>query len=86
MTRPVWEEPPTKVGQAGKGVVLTLLVLAVLVPMWSVLVTSFSSRQTINETGGMVFIPREFDPSAYLAVVFQSTKFLLDSKRGIVYI
>jgi putative aldouronate transport system permease protein len=68
MTRPVWEEPPTKVGQVGKGVVLTLLVLAVLVPMWSVLVTSFSSRQTINETGGMVFIPREVDPSAYLAM------------------
>ena len=68
MTRPVWEEPPTKVGQAGKGVVLTLLVLVVLVPMWSVLVTSLSSRQTINETGGMVFVPREFDPSAYLAM------------------
>ncbi|MFE0593045.1 carbohydrate ABC transporter permease [Micromonospora echinospora] len=67
-TRPVWEGPPSPLGQFGKGVVLTLLVLAVLFPMWSVVVTSLASRQTINETGGMVVVPREFDPSAYVTI------------------
>ncbi|GGM07837.1 MULTISPECIES: carbohydrate ABC transporter permease [Micromonospora] len=66
--RPAWEEPPTAAGQAGKGAMLTLLVLAVLFPMWSVVVTSLSSRQTINDTGGMVVVPREFDPSAYISI------------------
>jgi putative aldouronate transport system permease protein len=66
--RPVWEDPPTKVGQAFKALVLSLLVLAVLVPLWSVLVTSFASRPTINAVGGMVMWPRELDPSAYLAM------------------
>jgi putative aldouronate transport system permease protein len=66
--RPVWEEPPSPAGRFGKGVLLTALVAAVLFPLWSVLVTSLSSRQTINDTGGMVVVPREFDPSAYVSI------------------
>lgn len=66
--RPVWEEPPTLPGLVGKGAVLTLIVLAVLFPMWSVVVTSLSSRQTINEAGGMVVVPQGLDPSAYVTI------------------
>ncbi|MEH1015990.1 carbohydrate ABC transporter permease [Micromonospora sp. CPCC 206060] len=66
--RPVWEEPPSLVGRLGKGGVLVLLVLAVLFPIWSVAVTSLASRETINDTGGMVVVPREFDPSAYVTI------------------
>jgi len=55
-------------GQLAKGTVLTLIVLAVLFPMWSVIVTSLSSRRTINEAGGMVVIPKGFDPSAYITI------------------
>ncbi|BBH66384.1 ABC transporter permease [Actinoplanes sp. OR16] len=68
MTRPVWEERPSPLGQFGKGTILTLVVLAVLVPLWVVVVTSLSSEQTINNAGGYVFQPREFDPSAYLVI------------------
>ena len=50
-TRPVWEEKPTVIGRSAKALILTLLVLAVLFPMWSVLVTSLASRSTINEAG-----------------------------------
>jgi putative aldouronate transport system permease protein len=64
----VWEEPPSIPGLIGKWVVLTVIVLAVLVPMWSVVVTSLSSRQTINEAGGMVMVPKGFDPSAYVTI------------------
>lgn len=66
--RPVWEEPPTVVGRAAKFTALTLVVLAVLFPLWSVVVTSLSSRETLNRTGGMVVVPREFDPSAYATI------------------
>ncbi|HLT12127.1 MAG TPA: carbohydrate ABC transporter permease [Micromonosporaceae bacterium] len=55
-------------GLVAKGAVLTLIVLAVLFPMWSVVVTSLSSRQTINEAGGMVVVPKGFDPSAYITI------------------
>lgn len=63
--RPVWEEPPTAVGVAGKGFVLSLVVLAILIPLWTVMVTSLSSRQTINAAGGLVFVPKGVDFSAY---------------------
>ena len=66
--RPAWEEPLSPVAQAGKGGTLFLMVLAVLFPMWSIVVTSLSSRETINTAGGMVVIPRGFDPSAYVTI------------------
>ncbi len=67
-TRPAWEEKPSPFLMLGKGTVLTFAVLAVLFPMWSILVTSFASRETIDLVGGMVVIPREFDPSAYVII------------------
>lgn len=66
--RPVWEEPPSPVGRLGKHTVLTLVVLAVIFPLWCVVVTSLSSRETVNAAGGMVVIPRGFDPSAYITI------------------
>ena len=63
--RPAWEEDPGVVGQSAKGVVLTAVVLAVLIPLWVVLVTSLASRETINAAGGLVVIPRDLDFSAY---------------------
>jgi len=66
-SRPIWEEEPTRVGQAGKNLLIGALVLAVLFPMWCVLITSLSSRRTINEAGGMV-VPRGIDFSAYLTI------------------
>ncbi|MBB2948004.1 putative aldouronate transport system permease protein [Actinoplanes lutulentus] len=66
--REVWEEKPSALGRFGKGTVLSVVLLAVLVPLWVVLVTSLSSETTINEAGGYVFLPREFDPSAYIVI------------------
>ena len=67
--RPAWEEKPALVVSAAKALVLALAVLAVLFPMWSILVTSLSSRQTINDAGGMVVLPRGIDLSAYVTIV-----------------
>jgi putative aldouronate transport system permease protein len=67
-TRAAWEEKPSPLLAFGKGTTLSLLVLAVLFPMWSIIVTSLASRETINRAGGMVVIPREFDISAYVTM------------------
>ncbi|MFI9764568.1 carbohydrate ABC transporter permease [Streptomyces sp. NPDC051963] len=63
--RPVWDEEPTKVGLAGKGLVLALACFAVLFPLWIVVVTSLSSRKTIDEAGGLVMIPKDITFVAY---------------------
>ncbi|MFJ8688748.1 carbohydrate ABC transporter permease [Micromonospora wenchangensis] len=63
--RPVWEEPPTRIGQGFKAAFLALLVLSVLFPLWVILVTSLSSRETLAEAGGIVVIPRGIDTAAY---------------------
>lgn len=55
-------------GRFLKGAALTGVVLAVLFPMWSVLVTSLASRATINAAGGMVVVPRELDLSAFATI------------------
>ncbi|MFG1673687.1 carbohydrate ABC transporter permease [Micromonospora sp. NPDC049282] len=67
--RPVWEEPPTPLGQGLKALLLTLLVLGVLFPLWVVLVTSLSSRQTIADAGGLVVVPKGIDASAYQTIL-----------------
>ncbi|MEV5429490.1 carbohydrate ABC transporter permease [Streptomyces sp. NPDC052701] len=63
--RPTWEEPPTRADLAGKGVVLALACLAVLFPLWIVVVTSLSSRRTIDEAGGLVVVPQDITFIAY---------------------
>ena len=63
--RPRWEEPPTKAGQAGKGVVLLVTVAVVIVPLWMVVLTSFSTQGSVNEAGGMVLVPHGLTAEAY---------------------
>ncbi|WP_156723768.1 carbohydrate ABC transporter permease [Streptomyces apocyni] len=63
--RPAWEERPTTAGLALKGVTLVAVCLAILFPLWVVIVTSLSSVKTITETGGLVVIPRGITFVAY---------------------
>ncbi|MFC9681243.1 carbohydrate ABC transporter permease [Streptomyces sp. NPDC056948] len=63
--RPVWDDEPGKAGIAGKGIVLAGACLAILFPLWIVIVTSLSSKQTITEAGGLVMIPKDITFIAY---------------------
>ncbi|MGW2637869.1 carbohydrate ABC transporter permease, partial [Streptomyces sp. NPDC001348] len=63
--RPAWEEEPSKAGLAGKGLVLSFACLAVLFPLWIVVVTSLSSRKTIDAAGGLVIVPKDITFIAY---------------------
>ncbi|MFD0201114.1 MULTISPECIES: carbohydrate ABC transporter permease [Saccharothrix] len=63
--RPVWDEPPTRIGQTAKGVLIGLVLLAVLFPLWVVVVTSFSPAEAITRAGGLVIVPDGFSLGAY---------------------
>ncbi|MEU0271755.1 carbohydrate ABC transporter permease [Streptomyces sp. NPDC006307] len=63
--RPVWEEPPSRAGVAAKGIVLAGACLAVLFPLWIVVVTSLSTPETISRAGGLVVVPRDLTFVAY---------------------
>ena len=64
--RAVWEDRPTLVGQFGKGMVLTVVVLAVALPLYAIVLTSFSSEGAITRAGGsLVVVPDGLSLGAY---------------------
>ncbi|MEU7559940.1 carbohydrate ABC transporter permease [Streptomyces eurythermus] len=63
--RPVWEEEPARAGLAAKGLVLGIACFAVLFPLWIVIVTSLSPKKVIDDTGGLVVIPKGITFVAY---------------------
>ncbi|GAA1361034.1 carbohydrate ABC transporter permease [Streptomyces beijiangensis] len=63
--RPVWEEAPSRAGITAKSFGLGLACLAVLVPLWIVVVTSLASKKTITRAGGLVVVPRDITFIAY---------------------
>ncbi|GCE77277.1 carbohydrate ABC transporter permease [Cellulomonas biazotea] len=67
--RPVWEERPTPVGLALKGLVLAVVVLAILFPLWTVLLTSFSTQAETIRAGGLVTVPGELTINAYKQIL-----------------
>ena len=63
--RPVWEEKPTVAGQTGKGAVLIVLLAVIIVPLYSIVLTSLSDQGSINLAGGMVLVPHHLTLEAY---------------------
>lgn len=68
-SRPAWEEEPGVAAKAGKAVLLFLVVLAVLGPLYTIVLTSISSQGTITQAGGLVLIPGEFSLDAYRQIL-----------------
>ncbi|NUP68633.1 MAG: carbohydrate ABC transporter permease [Nonomuraea sp.] len=60
-----WEEPPTAAGQLGKGALVTLIVVVVLGPLYTIVLTSLSSAATVNRVGGLVLWPDGITFEAY---------------------
>ncbi|MGC5165710.1 carbohydrate ABC transporter permease [Luteimicrobium sp. DT211] len=67
--RPVWEEEPSTAGRITKAVVLTVVVLVVLFPLWTVLLTSFSTTQQTRDAGGLVVVPGHLTFAAYSEIL-----------------
>lgn len=68
-TRPAWEEKPGAASKIGKAVILCLVVLAVLGPLYTIVLTSISSQATITQAGGLVLIPGEITLDAYQQII-----------------
>src|SRR6478752_1121122 len=60
---------PHPLAQTGKGLSLLLIVLVVLFPLYTVVLTSFSTQSDINRSGGMVVVPGEFTTAAYQQIL-----------------
>lgn len=67
--RPVWEEEPSGIGQMTKAVILSVVVLAVIFPLWTVVVTSFSTTQESIQAGGLVVVPGDLTLNAYKQIL-----------------
>ncbi|MEU7583224.1 carbohydrate ABC transporter permease [Streptomyces sp. NPDC041068] len=67
--RPVWEEPPTKIGSTAKAVVITVICAVMVLPFLTVLSTSLASRKEITESGGFVLFPTEPTLEAYRTIL-----------------
>jgi putative aldouronate transport system permease protein len=67
--RPVWEEQPTRAGATSKVVVLTFVLLAVLFPLYTVVLTSFSTTAETTRVGGLVTIPGQMTVNAYTQIL-----------------
>ncbi|WP_051815434.1 carbohydrate ABC transporter permease, partial [Glycomyces tenuis] len=68
--RPVWDEEPSSVGKAAKGLFLLLYAAAILIPLWAVLATSVATEEALLEGGGdMVFLPTEVSFQAYREIL-----------------
>ncbi|GAA3278199.1 carbohydrate ABC transporter permease [Dactylosporangium vinaceum] len=52
-------------GRAGKGAVLTVVLLVLAVPLYSVVLTSLSDQAAINRAGGMVLLPDNLTLQSY---------------------
>jgi putative aldouronate transport system permease protein len=72
-SRPSWEEPPTLAGEAGKGITLGGVLLAMLVPLWIIVVTSLSTQAAVNRAGGLVIWPDGLTFEAYRVMLSDST-------------
>jgi putative aldouronate transport system permease protein len=67
--RPAWQERPTALGQSAKGGVLVVILALVLVPLYSVALTSISTQGSINLAGGLVLVPHGLTFSAFKLII-----------------
>jgi len=63
--RPVWQEQPSVAGQGAKSAAIVVMLLVVLVPLYSVVLTSFSTQASVNIAGGLVVVPHGLTINAY---------------------
>jgi multiple sugar transport system permease protein/putative aldouronate transport system permease protein len=67
--RPIWQEQPSAAGQGAKtGTILVILAL-ILIPMYSIVLTSFSTQGSVNIAGGLVIVPHGLTLNAYKLII-----------------
>lgn len=72
-SRSASEEPPTPVGRAAKGLTIGATLAVVLVPLWIIVLPSFSTPGAINRAGGLVLWPDGLTTASYVQMLEDST-------------
>jgi putative aldouronate transport system permease protein len=67
--RPSWQEGPRAATQGAKSGAITVILLVIAIPLYTIVVTSFSTQASINQAGGMVLWPHGLSLAAYQAIV-----------------
>ncbi|MFC7623185.1 carbohydrate ABC transporter permease [Microlunatus sp. GCM10028923] len=67
--RPVWMGRPSILARAGRGIVLGIACLAVIVPFVAVIMTSIASQREVSAAGGFVLFTTDPTLAAYRAVL-----------------
>jgi multiple sugar transport system permease protein/putative aldouronate transport system permease protein len=63
--RPPWQERPRAATQGAKTGAITIILLVVMIPLYTIVVTSLSTQASINQAGGMVIWPHGLSLAAY---------------------
>jgi multiple sugar transport system permease protein/putative aldouronate transport system permease protein len=63
--RPPWQERPRAATQGAKSGAITVILLVILIPIYTIVVTSLSTQASINQAGGMVIWPHGLSLAAY---------------------
>ncbi|MFI5062355.1 MAG: carbohydrate ABC transporter permease [Streptosporangiales bacterium] len=67
--RPIWQEQPTVATQGAKGSALVVMLLLILFPLYSIVLTSFSTQGSVNIAGGLVVVPHGLTLNAYKLII-----------------
>jgi putative aldouronate transport system permease protein len=66
---PAWMGRPTLTVRVVKGIALTVVVLLVVFPLWTVLATSLASPQSVIDNGGWAIWPGDLSFEAYTSIL-----------------
>jgi putative aldouronate transport system permease protein len=67
--RPVWQEQPSAAVLGAKGGTVVVMLLLILFPLYSIVLTSLSTQASINIAGGLVVVPHGLTLNAYKLIV-----------------
>jgi len=67
--RPAWQERPRAATQGTKAGAITVILLVIAIPIYTIVVTSFSTQASINQAGGMVIWPHGLSFAAYSTIL-----------------
>ena len=68
-TRPAWQERPAVTTQGAKAGAITVMLFIIAFPLYSVILTSFSTQASINIAGGLVVWPHGLTVNAYRLII-----------------
>ena len=67
--RPAWQERPKPATQAAKSGTILLILAFILIPLYAVTLTSFSTQASVNIAGGLVLWPHGVTWNAYSLII-----------------